>query len=72
MSDFKAFMADSALPIEAETVGYIASKRFPGENGEPVEWRLRDYDGTGGKASSVGEKAPSDSWDAGDENGNRL
>lgn len=41
MSDFKAFMADSALPIEAETVGYIASKRFPGENGEPVEWRIR-------------------------------
>ena len=41
MSDFKAFMADSALPIEAETVGYVASKRFPGENGDPVEWRIR-------------------------------
>lgn len=41
MSDFKEFMMDSALPIEAETVGYTASKRFRGADGKPIEWRLR-------------------------------
>ena len=41
MSDFKEFMADSALPIESETVGYTASPRFRGADGKPIEWRIK-------------------------------
>ena len=39
MSDFSAFMAQNK--IKRENVKYVASKSFVDENGEPIEWELR-------------------------------
>ena len=39
MSGLSAFMAENALP--AESVKYIASKRFLDDDGKPMEWELR-------------------------------
>ena len=39
MSGLSAFLADNVLPAENEK--YVVSKRFLGEDGEPVEWEIR-------------------------------
>lgn len=39
MSDFKAFLAQNAIPVE--NMKYAASKRFVDDKGKPMEWELR-------------------------------
>lgn len=38
MSNLSAFLAENALQVE--NVKYVASKRFLGEDGNPVEWEI--------------------------------
>ncbi len=39
MSDLKAFLKESAVPVE--NIMYVASERFKGSDGQAVEWELK-------------------------------
>ena len=43
-----AFLAENAVPVE--NIKFVASKRFLGEDGNPIPWEIKTITGTDRKS----------------------